>query len=404
MANSLLTPNMITKSAISLWENTNLFIQNVSRQYDDQFARTGAKIGQQLRIRLPSDYTLRTGVTASVQDTNQQSISLPVATQMGVDLSFTSADLTMSIDDFEPLYIEPAVNVIAGGVATAVMNGSEGGICNFVANFDGSSNVLTPTAATILSARAVLANNSAPTNNRKLVVSPITNSRAVSFLAGLFNPAAKIGEQYTSGMVSNALGYDWLEDQTVITHTTSSYSGSMTVNGAGQTGNTVVVNALTGGLAVGDIITFAGVYAVNRITKQSTGQLRQFAVQTAVPSGGTSISIYPALIPPGPNGQQVQYQTVTTSPANSAAISVATLAGAQFRKNIAFIPEAVTMVTADLETPPNVTAHREVKDSIAMRYLEQYLGLGDAWVRRLDVLFGYLWVRPEWAVIVADAL
>ena len=403
MSNSLLTIGMITREAISLWENTNLFVQNIDRQYDDQFARTGAKIGQQLKIRLPSDYTLRTGVTASVQDTAQQSISLPVATQMGVDLSFTSADLTMSVDDFAPLYIEPAVNVIAGGVATAIMQGSEGGICNFVANVDGSGNVLTPTAATILSARAVLANNSAPTKNRKLVVSPITNSRAVSFLAGLFNPAAKIGEQYTSGMVSNALGYDWLEDQTVISHTTASYSGTLTVNGAGQTGTTLTVNAITGGFAAGDIITIAGVYAVNRITKQSTGQLRQFVVTATAATGATSLSIYPAIIPPVA-GQQVQYQTVTASPANSATITPVTNSGAVYRKNIAFIPQAVTMVTADLEAPPNVATHREVKDSIAMRYLEQFVGLNDAWVRRFDVLFGYVWLRPEWAVVVADAL
>lgn len=404
MANNLLTPLMITNEAVDLWENSNAFVQNISRQYDSAYAVEGAKIGATLRIRLPSDYVLRTGAAASVQDTNQQSVTLTVATQQGVDMSFSSQDMTLSMQEFGPLYIEPAINVIAGGVATTIMTGSEGQMCNLVSNVDGSGNILTPTASTILQARALLANNSAPGGKRMLFVDPITNSRAVSFLAGLFNPATKISEQYTSGMVSNALGFDWYEDQTVIKHTTSTYSGSLTVNGANQTGNTLVVNAITGGLNVGDIITIAGVNAVNRITKATTGQARQFTITAAAASGATSLSIFPALIPPTLAGQQVQYQTVTASPANSAVITVGTPSASTFRRNFALIPQAVTMVTADLEMPPNVEASRLVKDSISIRYLQQFVGLNDQWVRRLDVLYGYLFPRPEWCVIIPDAI
>lgn len=401
---------MITKEAVSLWENTNLFVQKISRQYDDRFAVSGAKIGETLRIRLPADYTLRVGTAASVQDTAQTSITLPVATQYGIDLSFSSQDLTMFIDDFGPLYIEPAVNIIAGGVATAIMVGSEGNVCNFVANVDGSNNILTPNATTITSARALLAQNSAPMADRMLVVDPTTNARAVGFLAGLFNPVAEISKQYRDGSVSNALGFTWLEDQTVIKHTTASYSGTLTVNGAGQTGSTITVNAITGGLAVGDIITFAGVHAVNRINKTSTGTLRQFTVTAAVATAGTSVSIFPALTPGSASYNAttgvgaVQYQTVDVSPANSATITVVSNSAAVFRKNIALIPEAVTMVVADFEIPANVTGSRSMQDNISMRYIEQYQALTDFWVRRLDVLFGWVWVRPEWAVIIADAI
>ena len=167
------------------------------------------------------------------------------------------------------------------------------------------------------------------------------------------NPATEISEQYRKGEVYNAIGFDWFEDQTVIKHTTGAYTGTLTVSGGGQTGTTITTNALGGPLAQGDIITFAGVNAVNRITKVSIGQLQQFVVTAAAATGATSISIYPAIVPPS-GGSNVQYQTVDSSPANGAAIIPLTLASSVYRKNLAFIPDAVTMATADLELPKNM--------------------------------------------------
>ena len=403
MSNSLLTIGMITREAVRLWKNSNAFIQNIDRQYDDQYAQTGAKIGTALKIRLPNDFTVRTGAAASVQDTTEQSTTMVLATQKGVDVSFSSADRTMSLDDYSKRILAPSVNNLAGSVAADVMSGVEGGVCNYVANVDGSGNVISPTATTWLTAAALLNANSAPMGDRKVVFDPFTQARTVSSLSGLFNPSEKISTQYITGRMQEALGFDWMMDQTVISHTTGSFSAG-TVNGANQTGTTIAVNAITGTLAVGDIITFAGVYAVNRITKTSTGSLRQFVLTAAAASGATSLSIYPALIPAS-GGVAVQYQTVTASPANSAAITLASPASGVFRKNIAFAPEAVTMATADLELPKGVhEAARESMDDISIRMVTAYNVTTDQFITRLDVLYGYLWVRPEWAVAVADAV
>lgn len=401
MANTLLTIDMITNEAVRLWKNSNLFIQNLDVQYDDQYAVAGAKIGDTLRIRLPNDYVLRTGPAASVQDTAEQSTTMTVATQQGVDMSFTSKDLTMSLDDFSRRILAPAVNTTAGGVALSIMAGADGGVSNYVANTDGSGNIIAPTIDTILSARAILAENSAPGMARKFVLGPRSMAHATSTLSGLFNPSQSIGEQYRSGEVKNALGFDWYEDQTVLAHTTGAYSGTLSVNGAGQTGTAITTNAIAGGLSQGDIITFAGVYAVNRITKQSTGQLRQFAVTSAVPAAGTVVNIYPALVP-AVSGNAVQYQTVTASPANSATITVVSKASEIYRKNIAYVPEAITMATADLVMPPNVEASRRVYDGVSMRMVRQYAIGTDQLITRMDVLYGYKYVRPEWCVVVAD--
>jgi hypothetical protein len=405
MANTLLTIDMITREAIRLFLNTNAFIQAIDRQYDDQFAKTGAKIGESLRIRLPNDYIVRKGAAANPQDTSEQQSTLTVSTQAGVDVSFGSLDKTMKLDDFSKRILEPMLNNLAGEVAKDVMSGAESGVANYVSLLDGSGNVDTPDAQTWLEAGAKLDINSAPRMSRKIVADPLTMARSVGSLAGLFNPTADISGQYRTGQIAQALGFDWCMDQTPIKHTTSAYSGTKTVNGAGQTGQTIVVNAITGGLNKGDIITFAGVNAVNRVNKQDTGELRQFVVLADVATGGTSVTIYPALVPPDGAGNPVQYQTVTASPANAATIVVATVASEKYRKNLAICPEAVTLATADLVLPDGVhERHRDSYDGVSMRMVSDYNVGSDAFITRLDVLYGYLWIRPEWAVAVADKI
>lgn len=400
MSNSLLTINMITREAVRLFKNTNAFMQNINRQYDDSFAVQGAKIGQSLRIRYPNDYTVNSGPAISIQDTAEQSTTLTVATQNNIAVSFNTVEQTMSLDDYSERVLAPQINNLAGSVAAQIMQGVETGVCNLTSNVDAGGNILTPQLQQYLNAKAILANNSAPTGDRKIVNSPQTDARVVSSLTGLLNPGATISEQYRNGEMINAVGFDWMEDQTVIAHTAGSFTAG-TVNGANQTGTTLAVNAITGSLAVGDIITITGVLAVNRITKSSTGQPRQFVITAAAASGATSISIFPA-ITPAVSGQTVQYQTVNASPASSAPILLATLPNVTYLKNIAFAPEAITMVTADLVEPKNVEVARDMFDGVSMRMIRQYNSLTDQDIQRLDILWGYLFIRPEWAVIICD--
>lgn len=399
MSNSLLTIDMITREAVRLFRNSNAFLQNIDRQYDDQFAKTGAKIGTTLRIRLPNDFTVRSGAAASPQDTTEQNTTLTLATQKGVDVQFSSAERALSLDDYSRRILAPAVNNLAGAIAADVMSGAES-ISNLAGKFDGSSNVVTPDASTWLSAGAALDLASAPRGQRKIITDPLTQARTVSSLTGLFNPQPAISKQYTSGEMYQALGFDWMMDQTVIKHTTGAYSTLGTVSGASQTGSTITTSSLAGPLKKGDIISFAGVNSVNRVTKQDNGVLAQFVVTDDVAASATSIPIYPALIP-----GNVPYATVTASPASGAAITVATKASSVYRKNFAFVPQAVTLAMADLELPRGVhEAHRESFDGTSMRMVTAYNVSTDQFITRLDVLYGYKWVRPEWAVVVPDAL
>ena len=407
MANAILTIDMITREAVRLWKNSNAFLQNVDMQYDDSFAVEGAKIGTSLRIRLPNDFTVRNGPALQVQDLLEQSTTLVLATQRGVDVSFSTQQRTMSLDDYSRRVLAPMVNNLAGNIAVDLMSGIEGGICNFVANQDGANNLLTPILSTYLNAGASLDINSAPIANRKVVYGPRTEARVVASLSGLLNPQSQISDQYVTGRMYDAAGFIWMKDQTNIIHTNGTLAqNSATVNGANQTGLVLAVNALAGSLNQGDIVTLAGVNKVNRIEKQDTGELEQFVVTAPAAVNATSISIYPAIVPPV-GGQVVQYQTVTASPANGAAVNPVNglAASTKYRKNFVYAPEAVTMAFADLEIPKNVQeAHRETFDMVSMRMVTQYVIGTDQLPTRLDALYGYLWVRPEWAVVVPDII
>lgn len=402
MANSILTIQMITRKALAIFRNSNLFLKVIDKQYDSQFAKTGYKIGASLKIRLPNEFVVRTGTVAVPQATTENYVNLNVASQKGVDVAFTSADMALSLDDFGERILAPMVNPLAGAVAADIMTGTEN-IPNLV-HATSTGATVTPTTATWLQAGAVLDLNSAPRNDRMIVVDAMTQSRVVSSLTGLFNPQDTIAKQFHSGMIGmNVLGFDWGMDQTVKLHTAGTFTtGAMSAT-ANQTGGTITVGAISGTLKAGDIITIAGVNGVNRVNKQDTGQLQTFAVLNDVANTGTTINIYPPINPPV-SGQNVAYQNVTAAPAGSAVITAVIATAEVYRKNFAFHPTACTMATADLDKPGGVDmTGREQYDGISMRMVRAYDVYNDIFLSRLDILYGFAWPRPEWAVVIADA-
>jgi hypothetical protein len=404
---ALLTTLAITRLAVRLFKNSNAFIQNIDTQYDDQFAVDGAKIGDTLRIRLPNDYTVSDGPALSAQDTNEQSTSLVVNIQKQVATQFTSAQLSLSMQDFSERVAAPMMNALAGKWASTVMAGVEGGVSNFVASTDGAGAIIAPNAQTFLDAGAVLTNRSAQTFDRNVVVSPSSMAQAVGTMQGLFNPQQDISRQYRKARIYDALNYSWFEDPTCLLHTTGTFTAG-TVSGAGQSGLTLVTNAITGTLKKGDIITIAGVNSVNRVTKQDDGTLQQFVVTADAATAATSLSIYPAIIAPATSGPaagaDVQYQTCAAAPASGAAIALVNTASEKYKKNIAYVPQLVTMATCDLKLPTgNGDAARANADGLAIRVIRNWYNVQtDAFVDRIDVLGGYLFTRPEWGVVVGS--
>lgn len=409
MSNTLLTVSWITRKAVAMFVNSNAFLQMIDRQFESDY-RGDEKIGTTLRLRLPVDYVVTANnqdVSSNVQNTVEQQISLVVANTQTIATSWTDSDLTLSVEDFSQRFLRKMMNNMSAAVAADVMSMAEQ-VPNFVANVDSSNNILSPTMDTWLQAGAALDTQSAPMDGeRNIVISPYTDARTVSSLAGLFNPSSSVGEQYRMGsMGNNALGAAmWAKDQTVINHTTGAYGTPSNISGASQTGTAITVDALDGPLAAGDIITLPGCYAVNHLTKASTGQLQQFVVTAAANTSATTINVYPAVTPPN-DGAAVQYQTVTASPTSGEPWACLTNASSIYRKNILFRKDAFTLVMAPLPVTNTgvVKQYRAEYDKASLRYTRGFDIYKAIWVDRLDCLYGYAVPKPSWAVVIADAI
>jgi hypothetical protein len=385
--NTLLTINMITAKALAILHQKCNFIGSINRQYDDSFANSGAKIGSTLRIRLPVQYTVSTTPALSLQNTVETQVSLPITNQYHVDFSFSSAELTLSIDDFTARYIEPAIAVLAAQIEATVISMMWPSVYNQV-----GTAAQAQTFKTVLQSRKLLLDNLTPQSKQwQLRINTQDNVDLVDSLKGLFQQSTQISRQYTDGVMGLAAGYEWAESTHFTTQTRGAESGYL-VSPASQTGATLAVITGTGAGNAGDVFTITGVYRVHPETKVSSGVLQQFVLTAAYAGGAGNMAISPAIVTSGPQ------QNVSNSPANNAPITFANTASVATGLSLAYHPDAFTMATADLVMPSGVDmAARVVKDGISMRAVRQYSISDDTLPIRIDVLWGAVALRPQLA-------
>lgn len=396
MANTNLTIDMITNQALMILHQKLNYIGTIDRQYDSSFAKSGAKIGDTLRIRLPNEYTVRTGAALSAQDTTETSVSLPVTNQKGVDVNFTSEELTLDIDDFSNRILEPAMSVLAANIESDAMSMYKS-VYNFV---DNAGSAMTFSQA--LNAGKKLTDSLAPYSDRCLNLTTQDNVDMVDALKGLFNAQDKLSSNYREGRLAGPFsGFDGIYENTLWgTHTTGTAAGTTgyLVNGGSQTGATLTVDTGSNTFLEGDIITIAGVNRVHPETKADTGELQQFVVTADSGASATSLSISPAITVSGGK------QNVTGSPADNAAVSkVGGGASSVFTNTMAYHKDAFTFATADLVMPKGVDmAARKVLDGISMRIVRDYDINNDKFPCRIDVLYGYVAKRPQLACRIGN--
>ena len=397
MANSLLTISQITREALRVLENNLAFARGVNRDYDDKFAVEGAKIGDTVNVRKPARYQGRTGPTLQVEDHTETSVPVTLDTQFGVDVNFTSKDMALSMDDFSKRFLEPALATVANKVDRDGL-----ALYSSVPNAVGTPGTIPAALKTYLLAGAKMDMEAAPRDKqRSIVLDSLAQVEIVDNLKGLFQSSDKIAEQYESGNMGRAAGFNWSMDQNVIPHTFGPLGGTPLVAGAGQSGSTLNTNGWSAAAAArlkkGDIFTIAGVFGVNPQSRQTTTQLRQFVVTGDVSSdasGAAAIPIYPAIVTSG------AFQTVTNAPANGAAIQVMGAANTVSPAHLAYHKNAFTLACADLPLPGGVDKAARVSDKqlgLSVRMVRQYDIVNDKFPCRLDILYGWKAVYPELA-------
>ena len=396
MSNSLLTIDMITRKALEILENNLVLTRNINRQYDDSFAVEGAKIGSTLRIRLPDRALVTDGAALQVQDDNEQFTTLAVASQKHVGVNFTTAELTLQLDDFAERVLKPRISQLAASIDADVANAFKG-----IGNSVGTPGTTPATSLVLLQAQQKLNENAAVMSPRYATVNPAANAALVEGMKGLFNPTDTISKQFKNGMMgTGVLGYDEVNmSQSIKQFTTGSRTGTITVDGTMSTQGTakITLNGTTGNtLAVGDVFTIANVFAVNPQTRESTGSLQQFVVtkaNTAAASKFTDVEIFPAIYT-----ASHALATVDSFPQNLAAVTFLGAASTQYPQNLVYHKDAITFASADLLLPQGVDmASRAVHNGISLRIVRQYDINNDRLPCRVDVLYGYGVIRPQMA-------
>ena len=399
MANSILTIDMITRKALEILENNLVITRNVNRQYDDSFAVNGAKIGSTLRIRLPDRALVTDGAALQVQDDNEQFTTLTVASQKHIGVNFTSAELTMQMDDFADRVLKPRISQLASSIDADVANAYKS-----IYSTVGTPGTVPATSLVLLQAQQKLNENAAVMSPRYATVNPAANAGLVEGMKGLFNPTDTVSRQFKNGMMgTGVLGFDEVNmSQSIKVHTTGTRSTTDTilVNGAVSTQGQATIN-LDGGtgsatIVAGDVFTIASVYAVNPQTRESTGSLQQFVcTSTATASSGawTSVAISPAIYT-----SASALATVDSFPADNAAVTFVGTASTGYPQNLIYHKDAITFATADLLMPQGVDmAARANHNGISLRVVRQYDINNDRMPCRIDVLYGFGTIRPQMA-------
>ena len=398
MANSLLTIDMITRKALAILENNLVITRNVNRQYDDSFAIQGAKIGSTLRIRLPDRALVTDGAALQVQDDQEQHTTLAVASQKHIGLNFTTAELTMQLDDFADRVLKPRLSQLASSIDADVANAYK----NIFASV-GTPGTVPSTSLVLLQAQQKLNEAAAVMSPRYATVNPAANAGLVEGMKGLFNPTDTVSKQFRNGMMgTGVLGYEEVNmSQSIKVHTTGTALRSDTpivkttlLNGATKLTLDNVTDSNT--LVPGDVFTVAGVFAVNPQTRESTGALQQFVVQNTVTSASTEfvdVEFLPAVYL-----STHALATVTKLPTASDVVTYLGAAGTAYPQNLVYHKDAITFATADLLMPQGVDmASRQVHNGISMRIVRQYDINNDRMPCRIDVLYGYGVIRPAMA-------
>ena len=396
MANSILTPDMITRKSLEVLENNLTVTRNVNRQYDDSFAVTGAKIGSSLRIRLPDRALVTDGAALAVQDDNEQYTTMTVQSQKHIGVNFTSAELTMNLDDFNDRVLAPRISQLAASVDADVCN-----VYKDMYQSVGTPGTTPGTSLVLLQAQQKLNESAVSLSQRYTTVNPAGNAGLVEGLKGFFNPGATIGRQFKSGLMgADVLGFEEINmSQSIKVHTTGAWGTSITVTAAVSTQGAASLGiSFTGSSKTwkkGDVFTIAGVNAVNPQTRESTGSLQEFVV-TADASGSSTATV---TVSPAIYTAAHALATVDAFPAATAVVTMRGSASTAYPQNMVYQKNAITFATADLLMPGGVDmASRAVHNGISLRLVRQYDVNNDRMPCRIDVLYGYALLRGPMAV------
>ena len=389
--NQLNVPNWIATDGLRLLTNKMVIGSAYNTDYSKEFVRD-FPIGESFAVPLPARFLGRRGLAYQPSDVKRLTTQVTVQEPFGIDFEFDSLEEALSTErgreGFRENYLDKAVEQIKQDIESALALYAYQNTPNIVGVLGTNPTTFDATSAAAQQAMQELAGWY---GDRIMAIPPSVGRSVKTGAIGYFNPASDLSKQYREGSIGRADGFDWYTSMSLYKHTAGTWAGAVTVNGANQSGSAITITATAGDtFAVGDPVSFANVYAVNPMTRRTTGNLRTFAVTkalTAAGGGGDVLNVWPALVGPGdPN------QNVTALPANSAALTLfpgtATPNGKSGFQGLALGPDAFLLCGIKLPVPKAVEMSAQVRDpntGIFMRFVRAWNQEQSKVTNRLDV-------------------
>ena len=396
MANTFKFTDMVASEALSVIHEKAELINTVDRQFDDSFGRSGAKIGDTLRVRKPNEFSVRTGSAMQISAITEETQTVTLSTLKGVDMELDVTETLLKTDNpkdvsrFTKRYIEPAVSKLVSLVeaealeyytkATHQIAGTAGSAIN---------SLTTPNLM-----RAKLNQQAAPKDMRHVQIDSVTMSSLVAGVPSYFNPQAAISKQYTEGFVTRTAMADFHENERTWTLANSADVAGEINNGTLTSGITALtVDGFTAAPVAGMIFTVEGIYDVHPETKAAYAHLKQFVVTSGATT--TNLTFSPALIYDTANPRQ----NCSGTPIDGADITFVGSASASYVQPLMYHKEAFQFVTGELPLMASAEkCARMTKDGYSLRVWQDGDITNNRYVMRIDILYGFAALRPQWAV------
>jgi hypothetical protein len=386
-------------AAKTLCDNLQFLKKIQKADASDYKGKNGYAAGQTIYISKPARFIPQTtfDITSSIQDVTEEKVPLTLDTSSTVGLDFSTEQMAyeIGIKEITNRAIIPAAEAIAQNIEQRLLQKATQGVYNSV----GTAGSTTFSIADVQAAKVKMNKFLCPKDaNRVLLLNSAGGAAAVDARKSLFQSATNIAEQYKDGYVGQADGFMWTENELLYNHTVGTSVTSVLSNGATQSGASIAIDGLTittGTVKKGQVLTFAGVFAVHPITKQVYPDLLQVVVTadaTANGSGQATISISPSIVTTG------TLQNASNTIADNSAVTFVGAASTTYTQNLAFHRDAFRLVSVPLEMPVNAEfAAQRTVDGITVAIVRSWDNLQRRMVTRLDFLGGLSIERPEWA-------
>jgi len=399
MPNQFITTQLVSNTALAMFANNSPFVMTGSRIYQDDFQNSGYKIGDTLQVRRQNNFIVGDGSTAVPQDIIETVENITISHQYHALIAYTVQDLTLRIEDFSRMFIQPAIQNIITKMERDICAQGEQELYLFQGNAGSPINSF---ASVDLAGAKLLEMGVNIASDAYLAMTVRDGSSLKAALLNNFTPVFNedIVRQSAIGHLSY---FDIFQSQNIVRHQagvgpTSFPGDTLTVNGAVASGNTIVLAGATASqvnyFLPGDLISIAGVHSVNPLSRESTGQDMQFVItQPANSSGGgaVTITVSPSII----SSTSSPLQNVDVPVPNAAAVTVVP----SYNVNIAYPARGLDIVCPPLyklQVPyASVAVDPETGLSLAVTQTGDILGYQN--LMRIDILCGFKW-HPQYSV------